>query len=806
MRTLITILIACFLSGPLISSAQSISSQLNVVPSSGKITGKLTLVDGQPYGSASVSLLEIKKSTLTNDKGYYSFNNLADGTYTIKIQVLGAAEVDMAVKVTTGQTTIANYQLTKENIQALQEVTIAGNNNRLSQKESVYIARLPLKNLENPQVYNTVPKELITEQMATDLGSITKNIPGASVPIIANQGRVTYFSRGFETEPNARNGVAGQAFSSIDIANLERVEAIKGPSATLFGNSVSSSYGGLLNRVTKKPYNDFGGEVDYFGGSWNYNRVAFDVNTPINADKTALFRLNGATTYQKTFADQGYTNNISIDPSFSYQINDRLSLLVDIEFGQETGTSVVRYNPYTGGGTAANPKIRNIATMGFPYNKTFMSNDLTYTTQMLNIFTQLNYKISENWTSQTIISRARSNIKGDITALTGRTDSTIRPNVITGTTSFIATNIQQNFIGDFKVAGLRNRLVVGADYYNNFNDFDRETVNLPDVNFIHTPTNYRVTQFKVDSLSTKGTLRKEKNEDNTYSVYFSDVISLTDRLKVMGSLRASRYMYLGVYNLVTGTTAGGLGVGGITAGPYNQNDLSQKLGAVYEIYKDHVSVFGNYMNGFFNDSGVSKDGTAFKAEHGNQLEFGVKGDLLDHKLVGTVSYYDIKVGNILRTDPTDANYSIQDGTQVSKGVEVELTANPFRGFNIVAGYAYNKSILTKTDPAEEGLRPADSGPARMLNFWFSYRIPQGNLQGLGLGFGGNSGSLSYQTNTITSKVIIPGYTMFDASVFYDQPKWRIGFKVDNLTSEKAWSVRLTPQAPARFTANLALKF
>ena len=91
-------------------------------------------------------------------------------------------------------------------------------------------------------------------------------------------------------------------------------------------------------------------------------------------------------------------------------------------------------------------------------------------------------------------------------------------------------------------------------------------------------------------------------------------------------------------------------------------------------------------------------------------------------------------------------------------------------------------------------------------FWLSYKFPQGSLKGFGAGFGGNSGSSSYQTNTKTSKVIIPGYTMFDATVFYDQRRFRIGVKVDNLTSEKAWSVRLTPQSPARYLANLTLKF
>ncbi|MBB6109021.1 iron complex outermembrane recepter protein [Mucilaginibacter lappiensis] len=770
----------------------------------GHISGTVTMVDGRPLASGSVSLIELSKTTLTDEHGHYAFNDIAAGTYTVKIQVLGAAEKDLQVKVTAGQTSTADYQFPKENVTALQEVTVSGNKNRFSKKESVYIARLPLKNLENPQVYNSVSKELIQEQMAVDLGSISKNVPGAGIPMIANQGRVTFRSRGFETEPNARNGVAGAAFASIDPANLERVEAIKGPSATLFGTSVSSSYGGLYNRVTKKPYNGFGGEVAYFGGSWDFNRITWDVNTPVNADKTALFRLNGATSFEKSFQDLGFTNSVSLAPSFSYQITDRLSLLLDVEFGQAKGTSVVRFNPFTAYKT---PTTLSIADMGFPYKKTFLSNDLAYSTQMLNIFAQLNYKISEKWTSQTIISRARSTINGYITALNGKAATTISPQVIAGNTSFIATDLQQNFIGDFKIGNHRNRVVGGLDYYNNSNSFDRVTVNLPAVDFINVPSTYRVSRFKIDSLTSKGTLRKENNGDDTYAAYISDVFNITDRLLVMGSIRVDRYQYHGVYNITTGITAGGLGAGGIQAGPYGQTAISHKSGLVYELFKDQLSVFGNYMNGFFNKSGVAADGGHFKPEHANQLEFGVKSDVLDHRLVGTVSYYDIRVANVLRPDPNDPNnYSVQDGTQLSRGVEVDLTANPFPGLNIVAGYAYNNSKFTKADPSVNGLRPALSGPANTYNLWISYRLPAGDLKGLGMGFGANAGSSSYQTNTVTTKIVIPSYTLLDASIFYDQPKYRIGFKVDNLTSEKAWSVRLTPQAPARFIGSMSLKF
>ena len=767
----------------------------------GSLTGKVTMVDGEPLTSISVSLLGTDRQTLTDDAGIYKFGNLNTGQYIIKLQILGSKEVRLPVEVKAGENTQLDYQLTKENIMAIQEVVIMKNTNRFSKKESVYVARLPLKNMENPQVYNTVTKELFQEQVAIDLGSISKNVPGAGVPMIANQGRVTFRSRGFETEPNARNGVAGAAFSVIDPVNLERIEAIKGPSTTLFGKSVASSYGGVYNRVTKKPYNDFGGEVGYVGGSWNYNRLTLDVNTPVNKDRTALFRLNAAGTYEKSFQDLGFTNSLAIAPSFSYQITDRMSLLLDVEFNQAKGTSVVRFNPYTGSN-----KTQSIADMKFPYYKNFLSDDLAYETQMMNIFAQLNYKISDKWTSQTIISRARSTINGYISAINGKTDSTASAQVMVGTTSFIATNIQQNFIGDFHIGRFRNRMVVGLDYYNNSNHFDRYHTNTKTFNFVHPSADFRVNRNTIDALTATSAVRKENNGDNTYAVYVSDVFNITDQLMVMASLRVDRFQFKGVYDITTGEIKGGLSNSGVQAGPYGQTAFSPKLGIVYEVLKNKLSLFGNYMNGFNNVSGVDINGNSFRPEYANQLEFGVKTDLFNHRLVGTLSYYNIRVDNVLRTNPDDINYSIQDGTQLSKGMEAEITVNPFDGLNIVAGYAYNDSKYSKANPAVNGLRPALSGPANMFNYWISYRIPQGKLKGLGIGTGANMGSSSYQTNTQTAKVIIPSYKMFDIGIFYDQPKYRVGLKFDNITNEKAWSVRLTPQAPARFLGSVSLKF
>ena len=177
-----------------------------------------------------------------------------------------------------------------------------------------------------------------------------------------------------------------------------------------------------------------------------------------------------------------------------------------------------------------------------------------------------------------------------------------------------------------------------------------------------------------------------------------------------------------------------------------------------------------------------------------------------NKISATLSYYDIKVTDITRDDPDHINYSIQDGTQLSRGFEAELIANPISGLNIVAGYTYNDSKYTKSNASVEGLRPTTAGSPRTANLWASYRLVNGPAQGLGIGFGGIYGSEYYQTNTSTFKFSIPSYTVLDASLFYDQPKYRIGIKVDNLTNEKYWSYRLAAQNPMRVTGNLTFKF
>ncbi|TWI95328.1 iron complex outermembrane receptor protein [Mucilaginibacter frigoritolerans] len=758
----------------------------------GTLKGTVKTSDGKPAEFVSILVKETNQGTSVNQTGHYTIKNIKPGTYTVIASFIGLNTESKQVTIVSGKTEVLDLTLT-ENEKQLDEVYVKlYKANKFLKKETNDIAKLPLKNLENPQVYSVVTSGLMQEQSITNFNDAYKNIPGAGVPLVYNNGRSSLLSRGFTTENLVRNGISGFDYNSVDPANIEKIEAIKGPSGTLFSSTLTS-FGGLFNRVTKKPFDTFKGEVSYSAGGFDLNRLTADINTPLNADKTALFRVNTAIHSEHSFQDQGFTRSIFFAPSFSYKMNDRLDIQLDAEISDYDATSAYRFAPFVG----ATSKVHSITDLGIPYKLSFINNSLDYNSQQFDLFGVINYKLSDHWKSQTAFARTFSTTKGYVTQLTGVTDTTLKQSLQKEDFPYYGTDVQENVIGDIKVVGLRNRVVIGIDVYNQKSNRDYATATMPAINFQHPGVAYNTYNVdKVNAMLATATYTYYQTNQTIYAAYASDVINFTDQLSAMASLRLDRIDNKGTYTPSANTTIGNFG----------QTALSPKFGLVYQVIKDQISLFGNYMNGFSNVAGTDINGTTFKPQYANQWESGVKLDIWDHKISSTISYYDISVTNTIRPNPANAAFNIQDGTQLSKGVEAELIANPITGLNIIAGYAYNNSVYTAGDPTIVGLRPAVSGPDKMANLWMSYQFMDGKAKGLGFGIGGNHGSRSYQTNTTTAVFTIPAYTLIDAAAFYDQPKYRFSLKADNLTNQQYWSFRLAPQNPARVTASMSIKF
>ncbi|MFT4017651.1 MAG: TonB-dependent receptor [Agriterribacter sp.] len=766
-------------------SAFIFSLQTLYAQSSGSIKGTVTTSDNKPAAAVTVHIKGTNKSTLTDDKGNFRFKNIAPSTYILEVSLVGYADVDQRVTVSSNEEARVGIQL-QVTANTLQEVVISGGTNKFAKKESEFVARLPLTNLENPQSYSVVTKEIMQEQLVTTTEGALKNAAGISNAAPGPGGggtSVGFASRGFRTgSTNTRNGLTAGNVTLLDPVNMERIEAIKGPSATLFG-SQAVSYGGLVNIVTKQPFETFKGEVGYTAGSFGFNRVTADINTPLNEEKTALFRINAAGETQNGFQDYGQASTFDIAPSFLYKANDRLVIRLDAEVFT-TKRPIILYAPWGGAGAG------NFSELGLDIKQSFSGEGLDSRQTTTNLFARADYKISGNWTSQTNFSYTLGNnhtkyLFLNIEQYPDDSRYVSRENYdVNGTLS--STDFQQNFIGDFTIGNFRNRLLIGFDYLRYTYASTRIDAYFDTVD-IHYSTPQPINIYNVNQVLAASPARRYAGNDQTYSAYISDVFNITDKLLAMASVRIDRYVEPGDDGL-------------------KQTALSPKFGLVYQLVKNKVSLFGNYMNGFQNSYGEDSKGNAFKPQQANQLEGGVKLDVFDHKLSATISYYNIKVQDVLRTDPNDPTFSIQDGTQRSQGIDVDIIANPLPGLNIVAGYAYNDNKYIQAEDYLIGKRNTGT-PWNTGNIWVSYKAVRGALHGLGIGAGANFSGSTYALNDDNS-FVLDGYKTFDATAFYDFTKWRLSVKLNNIGNLKYWVADYypVPQAPRQFLASLTVRF
>ncbi|NMH28689.1 TonB-dependent receptor [Flavobacterium silvaticum] len=802
----------------------------------GTITGTVTLSTTDAPENISVVLKNTQIGTVTNAQGVYEIKNIKPGTYVLRVSLVGYSSKETTITVTANQTVSQDFTLTAGE-QRLSEVIVeSAKVNKYARKESAVVSKMPLKDIENPQVYNTISAELLKEQNITTFDDALKNAPGID-RLWESTGRggdgAGYFSlRGFAVQPTMVNGLPGLSNGSPDPANIERIEVIKGPSGTLFGSSLIS-YGGLINVTTKRPYNSFGGSISYIGGTYGLNRVTADINTPIGTDNKAAVRLNAAYHNENSFQDAGFRKSVFVAPSLTYEVNDRLSFFVNTEFynGKSTNQTMLFVD------RGSELRVHNPDELGYDYKRSYTSNDLFLETPTYNLQGQMIYKISKNWTSQTAVSRSSAKSRGyysylyEVTSTVASMSGTpINDGIIlarfTSKQDFeaIGTDIQQNFIGEYSLGSIKNKFIGGLDYYN-MNTLSNSTgygnqgfINIgvdeayfaavaPSLHaFYGTPMGTRaddtgvLTQDGADAgiaaLANPGTDYYKTRQD-IYSAYVSNVTYFLPNLSAMVSLRFDRFMSDG--DVTTSDD------------DYNQSAWSPKFGLVYQPIKDKVAVFANYMNGFSNVAPINTGSAVliFDPEQANQFEFGTKINLLGDKLVGSASYYHTKVSNkVLNVAP---EVYTQGGEQVNKGFEASITANPFEGLNLVAGYSYNDSVLEQADinSGFAGMRPESAGPRNLANLWASYKFGNGSLKGFGLGFGGNYASENKVFNRSNAGTFtLPEYTVFNASVFYNIAAFQVNLKLDNIGNKeyyKGWST-ISPQDPRTFSASVTYNF
>jgi outer membrane receptor for ferric coprogen and ferric-rhodotorulic acid len=250
---------------------------------------------------------------------------------------------------------------------------------------------------------------------------------------------------------------------------------------------------------------------------------------------------------------------------------------------------------------------------------------------------------------------------------------------------------------------------------------------------------------------------------------------------------------------------------------YNASKWSPLFGATYDVVKD-VSVFAVHSTSLFPDTTKDSYGNQFAPQVGSSVEAGVKVDLLDQKITGTISVYRIRQSGGSQNDPTHSNLQtdtydkdtpdqrlkdfptgrpalgdvIAGGTQESKGIEEDLIFQPTRQWQILTSFAHNNEEVTASATTSTIGQSVPFHTNNLYAILTKYTFSDGPLKGLYIGGGAHGGSQQlqdYQTDPSTNKLVARYYdTPWTVQLFggYHYKIWGyntlLQVNIDNLTA------------------------
>lgn len=616
----------------------------------------------------------------------------------------------------------------------------------------------PLRDI--PQSIQVIPQQVIEDQQVIRLEEALRNTSGVTFSGTVG-GRGSEFSiRGFEDAPVLRDGFRryGSFQSFPEVANLERIEVLKGPASILYGEIQP---GGLINLVSKKPLAEPFYEAELQVGNRSFVRPRFDISGPLTSDGRLLYRLNGL--YRRGDSFRGFDQEdrrFFISPVITWKISDRTDLTVSLEYTDDKRAADF-------GLPAFGNKVVDV-----PRDRISNEPNDALTNKYLNVGYNLEHRFNENWKLRNAFRYSSYDYDYNVVALAFAFDEA------TGTVDrFFASQdgqdknyaLQTNLIGEVATGSINHTLLFGVD-------LSRNHERIYSVGDFVTPIRLNIfnpvyRQFPKHNEDTLLGFNGTDVTSNRLGIYVQDQISIFENLKLLAGLR---------FDAVGRKTTIIPGTASPVASEKTQNNdaLSPRVGIVYQPIKE-LSLYTSYSRSFNPNSETSVSGDTFEPERGEGYEVGIKAELLGSKLSATLAYFDITKQNVVVNDPLFVLASVATGEQRSRGVELDVIGEVLPGWNIIAAYAYIDAEVTADvrNPNIVGNRLFNV-PKHSASLWTTYEIQSGNLQGLGFGAGFNY--VGQREGNLLNDFEVDSYFITNAAIFYRRNNWRFSLNFKNL--------------------------
>lgn len=807
------------------------------------VRGRVTNENKEPMMGVEVILEGSQIGSSTDEKGFYTLHNIPLGKRTIIFNYLGFQPLKVRADITpnpSGTHTHLDVQLSEE-LTALQEVEVIGRKESSYKNTNSFIGTKTASALkEVPQSVGYVTKELILDQGATTVNEVVKNISGVTQYSSYNDFSIRGFrATGNRNSGNLLNGMRAQTslWKQSSLANIERVEVIKGPASALFGNAAP---GGVINRVTKKPLLSYQNSISVGVGSWNTLKTYGDFTGPLNPKKTLLYRLNVG--YEKTdsFRDLQGSESLIIAPSFSYIPNEKTHLNVDFVYQNFDG-KLDRGQAFPANGNLYSTPI----SMSMSAANDFLKE------KTLNTTIALSHKFTENISFNAIY--LNSTYSEDLQEHTqanlyykqiGNGANAFRyadPNKVLMTVNlrkrFFSNNSFNNYLNfNFETGIVKHKLLIGYDYLLSEQKYGSSgavaqgylskdktkvvntyttTANVL-AGSVQTPTT-NVPVFDLENLATGNAYKDVSKyiyrqnvlnpyEEYSHGIYVQEQMDISI-VKVLVGLRQEWFTEL-------------LNKGTNKEVKQETKAFIPRVGLVVEA-SENINLYSTWVKGFQpQGANIQSDperyGGPFDYVKSELYEIGLKTEWFSKRLSATLSVFKITQENSLEQSPkagkTDWRVPVDEE---SNGFEMDISGRIYPHWSIVANYAYTDARIVKLK--EEGnIRDLDvqrpSTPRHSANIWTKFIIPKGIFKDLGIGAGVTYvGERLGQVGRRATATTYPEYTLVNGVLYYKVKDVQLQLNINNILNRTYWisgydNLRNFPGAPRNINATVTYRF
>lgn len=622
---------------------------------------------------------------------------------------------------------------------------------------------------EVPQSISVIGRAEMDARSATRLSEVLRYAPGVTVEVDGVDSRFDSISvRGFNTD-NATwldglaypaGGGAGNNWTipQIDTFTLERVEVLKGPSSSLYGQLPP---GGMVNQISKRPSDVPAGIDEYVLDSFGKVTVALDRTGPLN--DRVKYRIIAKAGETGARISEGDRSRILIAPSLSLDLGEG-QLTFHGQWQRDRGG--IEYSWLPAEGTLFDNPNGQIPRDFFAGEPGFNRYDRDQTILGYEYETPLTEGLvlrhALRWSRvKSVIEMMQSDMYDDPDrGWDGRTLDRYAVKAW-GDVRTITSDTSLNW--DVDVGAVRHQVVAGFDVMDSRFDATRLSGTGPSLDlFDPVYGNGSIGNFELTSRI-KAHLRQ-------IGIYAQDHVEWGN-WRIQVGLRHDRAR----------TESDITNRRGSSTVDQDDSATSGRLGILYR-FDNGMAPYVSYGTSFQPVTGATFEGEPFKPTRGKQIELGMRYAPAND-LLWTAALFDIRQTNRLTDDPVNGYPDqVQTGEVRIRGIETELKADLQNGWSITAGYMRLDHEVTESTIPEELGRPLLFVPRSQASLWADYTVPGGVFAdwrfGAGLRHIGQSRGGDIETATGYAGIRIPGVTLLDARVSMPLDSWKPGAELN----------------------------